>query len=57
MLFRSQIYPATHFITISRATFSKALGFGDLIGSFLPLLLAVPVLLTASALLLKKQAR
>ncbi|MDP3256729.1 ribosome-associated ATPase/putative transporter RbbA [Bosea sp. (in: a-proteobacteria)] len=52
-----QIYPATHFITISRATFSKALGFGDLTGSFVPLLIAVPVLLTASALLLKKQAR
>ncbi len=54
--FIGQIYPATHFITISRATFSKALGFGDLTGSFWPLLLAIPVLLTASALLLKKQA-
>ncbi len=51
-----QIYPATHFITISRATFSKALGFGDLTGSFVPLLIAVPVLLMVSALLLKKQA-
>jgi ribosome-dependent ATPase len=51
-----QIYPATHFITISRATFSKALGFGDLGDSFLPLVLAVPVLLGASVLLLKKQA-
>ena len=55
--FIGQIYPATHFITISRATFSKALGFGDLAGSFVPLLLAIPVLLTVSALLLKKQAR
>ncbi len=51
-----QIYPTTHFITISRATFSKALGFGDLGGSFLPLALALPVLLGASVLLLKKQA-
>lgn len=51
-----QIYPATHFITISRATFSKALGFGDLGGSFLPLALSLPVLLGASVLLLKKQA-
>ena len=55
--FIGQIYPATHFITISRATFSKALGFGDLMNAFVPLLLAVPVLLTASVLLLKKQAR
>ena len=54
--FIGQIYPATHFMTISRATFSKALGFGDLTGSFLPLLLSVPVLLGASVLLLKKQA-
>ena len=52
-----QIYPATHFITISRATFSKALGFGDLTESFLPLFLVVPVLLAASVLLLRKQAR
>ena len=54
--FIGQIYPATHFMTISRATFSKALGFGDLTGSFLPLLLSVPILLGASTLLLKKQA-
>lgn len=54
--FVGQIYPTTHFITISRATFSKALGFGDLGGSFLPLALALPVLLGASVLLLKKQA-
>ena len=52
-----QIYPTTHFVTISRGTFSKALGFGDLSASFLPLLLAVPVLLGLGTLLLKKQAR
>lgn len=51
-----QIYPATHFMTIARATFSKALGFESLGGSFLPLLIAVPVLLGTSALLLRKQA-
>ncbi|MDD3650998.1 ribosome-associated ATPase/putative transporter RbbA, partial [Immundisolibacter sp.] len=50
-----EIYPTTHFLTISRGTFTKALGFGDLGGSFLPLLLAVPILITLSALLLKKQ--
>ncbi|MBS0542124.1 MAG: ABC transporter permease, partial [Proteobacteria bacterium] len=52
-----QAYPTTHFLTISRGTFAKALDFGDLGASFLPLLLAIPVLTLASALLLKKQAR
>jgi ribosome-dependent ATPase len=52
-----RIYPTTHFVTISRGTFSKALDFGDLSGSFLPLLIAVPVLLGLGTLLLKKQAR
>jgi ribosome-dependent ATPase len=52
-----QIYPTTHFLTISRGTFAKALDFGDLGASFLPLLVAIPVLTVASALLLKKQAR
>ena len=52
-----QIYPTTHFLTISRGTFAKALDFGDLGASFVPLLLAIPVLTIASALLLKKQAR
>lgn len=52
-----RIYPAAHFITISRGTFSKGLGFADLTGSFLPLLIAVPVLLGLCTVLLKKQAR
>ncbi|WP_280940182.1 ribosome-associated ATPase/putative transporter RbbA [Aquamicrobium defluvii] len=51
------INPATHFITIARGTFSKALGLGDLASSFLPLLAAGPVLLALSALFLRKQAR
>jgi ribosome-dependent ATPase len=50
-----QIYPMTHFLTISRGTFSKALGFGDLYASFLPLLLAAPILTVLGVLLLKKQ--
>ncbi|HYD65553.1 ribosome-associated ATPase/putative transporter RbbA [Azospirillum sp.] len=49
------IYPTTHYLTIARGTFSKALGFSDLSLSFLPLLLAVPVLLGLSVALLKKQ--
>lgn len=50
-----RIYPTTHFLTISRGTFSKALGFADLGGSFVPLLIAIPVLLGWSVALLKKQ--
>jgi ribosome-dependent ATPase len=54
--FIGQIYPATYFVTIARGTFSKALEFRDLAASFIPLLIAVPVLLASSAALLKKQA-
>ncbi len=50
-------YPTTHFLTISRGTFSKALDFADLGGAFVPLLLAVPVLTLLSMLLLRKQGR
>ena len=53
--FIGQIYPTTHFLTISRGTFSKALGFADLQASFLPLLITGPILIGASAFLLKKQ--
>ncbi len=40
-----QIYPTSHFLTIARGTFSKALGLADLWGSFIPLLIAVPLVL------------
>ncbi len=50
-----KIHPATHFLSISRGVFSKALGFSDLAASFWPLLLAIPVILGASIALLKKQ--
>jgi len=50
-----QAYPMTHFLTITRGTFSKALGFADLQASFLPLLVAVPLLVGLSAVLLRKQ--
>jgi ribosome-dependent ATPase len=53
--FIGRIYPATHFLTISRGVFSKALGFGDLAASFMPLLLGVPLILGAAILLLRKQ--
>jgi ribosome-dependent ATPase len=49
------VYPATYMFTISRGVFNKALGFADLQSAFWPLLLAVPVVLGAAVLLLKKQ--
>ena len=52
-----QIYPTTYFNIISRGTFSKGLGFDSLLGAFLPLLVAVPLLIAASTVFLKKQAR
>jgi ribosome-dependent ATPase len=52
-----EVYPTTHFLTISRGAFSKALGFGDLRSSFVPLLIALPVLYAIGAALLRKQER
>jgi ribosome-dependent ATPase len=49
------IYPTSHFLTIARGTFAKALGFGDLPMEFLALALAIPVLTGLCALLLNKQ--
>jgi ribosome-dependent ATPase len=53
--FIGRVYPASHFLTISRGVFNKALGFSSLHASFWPLLLAVPVILGLSIVLLKKQ--
>jgi len=50
-----RIYPATYFLTISRGVFNKALGLSGLAASFWPLLAAVPVIMGAAILLLKKQ--
>lgn len=50
-----KIYPAAHFLTISRGVFSKALDFSGLGMSFLALLMAIPVILGFSIVLLKKQ--
>ncbi len=50
------IYPASYFVTISRGTFSKALGFGDLTDAYLALVIAIPVLLGLGAAFLRKQA-
>jgi ribosome-dependent ATPase len=53
--FVGTIYPTAHYITISRGTFSKALGFAGLHDSFIPLLIAIPVLVGLSVVFLKKQ--
>ena len=51
------IYPATYMFIISRGVFGKALGFADLQAHFVPLLLAIPVIIGSAVLLLKKQER
>ncbi|WP_342731659.1 ribosome-associated ATPase/putative transporter RbbA [Bradyrhizobium sp. B117] len=51
-----RIYPTSHFVTITRGTFSKGLDFGDLSEPFLALAVTVPVLLALGVALLKKQA-
>jgi ribosome-dependent ATPase len=55
--FIGRIYPTTYFVTISRGVFSKALNFADLSGAYVPLLVAIPVLLGLGAAFLRKQAR
>ncbi|MBL8706492.1 MAG: ABC transporter permease, partial [Rhodospirillales bacterium] len=50
-----RIYPTTHYLDIVRGTFSKALEFDGVAGSFLPLAIAVPVLLGIGVALLRKQ--
>jgi ribosome-dependent ATPase len=52
-----QVFPMTYFLTISRGTFNKALGFGDLGVEFLALAAVIPVGFSISLLLLRKQAR
>lgn len=50
-----EIYPTSHFLTIARGTFSKALDLSDLWSLFMPLLIAVPVVMGLSILLLKNR--
>ncbi|MGA8008464.1 MAG: ABC transporter permease, partial [Thiomonas sp.] len=52
-----RIYPTTHFLDISRGTFSKALGFADLGSALLALAPAAPLLVALSVVLLRKQER
>ena len=52
-----RVYPASYFLNISRGVFNKALGFPALHDSFWPLLLAVPVILGLSIVLMNKQEK
>jgi ribosome-dependent ATPase len=52
-----QLFPASHFLVISRGVFTKALTLPDLWPQFLALAAFIPVLTLASALLLPKQER
>ncbi len=51
------VYPTTHMLVISRGVFNKALGFTDLYGSFIALLITFPIILGLSIALLKKQEK
>ncbi|MCQ4319466.1 ribosome-associated ATPase/putative transporter RbbA [Stutzerimonas stutzeri] len=55
--FFGRIYPTSHFLTISRGVFSKALGMADLYWYFIPLLLAIPLLTLLSVAGLRKQEK
>jgi ribosome-dependent ATPase len=52
-----EVHPASFFLTISRGVFSKALQLTDIYPALLQMTLAVPVIILASVLLLKKQER
>ncbi len=52
-----EIYPATYMIIISRGVFSKALGWHDLSSSFLPMLIAIPVIIGIAIWALPKQEK
>ena len=52
-----EFYPATYMFIISRGVFSKALDLQDLAAAFVPLLLAIPVILCAAVWALPKQEK
>ena len=52
-----EIYPTTWFVTAARGSFSKAFGIAELIEPMLAMGIAVPVILGACTIFLKKQAR
>ncbi len=52
-----KIIPTTYFMNISVGTFTKGLGFGQLLPEFAALLIFLPILAALSVFLLKKQER
>ena len=50
-----EVFPATYMLIVSRGVFSKGLGLHDLMGTLVPLLITVPVVMGAAVALLKKQ--
>jgi len=52
-----QFFPASYFLVISRGTYTKALGFADLIPQFIALAAFIPVLTLLSVALLRKQEK
>lgn len=52
-----QFFPASYFLIICRGTFTKALGFADLLPQFIGLACFIPVLTLLSVALLKKQEK
>ncbi len=50
-----EIYPTSYYMTISRGTFNKSLGFAALYASYVPLLITIPVMIGLSVAFLKKQ--
>ena len=51
------LFPAEHFLDIAVGTFTKALGFTDLLPQFAALAIFIPVLTLISVALLKKQEK
>ena len=52
-----EVYPTTYMLIISRGVFGKALDITDLYTYFVPLLLAVPVVMGLTIMTLKKQGK
>ncbi len=55
--FVGDIFPTSYYLIITRGVFSKGLGFEDLSFWFIPLLVAIPILLAFCTIFLRKQER
>ncbi|MDH3418677.1 MAG: ribosome-associated ATPase/putative transporter RbbA [Gammaproteobacteria bacterium] len=53
----SDIYPTTHFLVITRGTFSKGLGFAELTTQFAALAIFVPILTVLCVMMLRTQEK